>query len=286
MDLRDDRNEIERLYQRFLLRHRAPVLGAPSDPELDMAYRRAVRLLGAEIEWTRYQHFELRLRLALHFAPQAAIAFDPRSPLSRRVLIRDYLVSAHGRSLAEAEDLSTHVARILNAFDEKRRSVREYYPELVSRQKGRCAHCNVRLLSATGNLPNPSPHSLRTEDEYKPLYLAPYELLAPEVDHIEPISRLGRNDPDNLQVLCRFCNEGKGDLLGLDLRKEALLAGNAISEIPRRFRAEMHYYVLSRDCRTCIFCSDSGSHELTVRKINIDGGYIRSNLHTVCSKCL
>jgi 5-methylcytosine-specific restriction endonuclease McrA len=31
-----------------------------------------------------------------------------------------------------------------------------------------------------------------------------------EIDHIRPVSRGGTNDPDNLQVLCRDCNAGKG----------------------------------------------------------------------------
>jgi rubredoxin len=31
-----------------------------------------------------------------------------------------------------------------------------------------------------------------------------------EIDHIHPVSRGGTNEPDNLQVLCRDCNAGKG----------------------------------------------------------------------------
>jgi rubredoxin len=31
-----------------------------------------------------------------------------------------------------------------------------------------------------------------------------------EIDHIHPVAKGGTNEPDNLQVLCRDCNAGKG----------------------------------------------------------------------------
>jgi 5-methylcytosine-specific restriction endonuclease McrA len=51
--------------------------------------------------------------------------------------------------------------------------------EIVGKQKGRCAGCGKRL-----------------GDKY-------------EVDHIQPLSRGGSNDPSNLQALCTPCNRHK-----------------------------------------------------------------------------
>lgn len=51
-------------------------------------------------------------------------------------------------------------------------------------QKGKCACCNSQLIqSGTGKY---------------------------HVDHIFPIAKGGRNDPDNLQILCPRCNLSKG----------------------------------------------------------------------------
>ena len=279
-----ERDEIDRLYQRLLLREEAPTRVA--DEELEVAYRRARVALAADLEWTHHQHFELRLRMALHLAPRAAIAFNPAAPQSRRRLIEDYLIRQHGRSPADASDLARHIARVLNAWDENREIVSLHVDELYIAQSGRCAHCRVSVLNRSGSLPKPTPASLRHHDVFKPLHLAPEELLSPEVDHIEPVSRLGRNMVANLQLLCRFCNGGKGDRLGVDIRREAQYAGAPIASIPPRLRAELHYYTLARDERACRYCDDRSRSELTIRLINDSGGYIRSNLHTVCVECI
>lgn len=52
----------------------------------------------------------------------------------------------------------------------------------------RCPYCQVELDYNQGR----QPHSA-------------------EVDHIVPHANGGRNDPENLQVLCRRCNQSKGN---------------------------------------------------------------------------
>ena len=37
-----------------------------------------------------------------------------------------------------------------------------------------------------------------------------------EVDHILPLSRRGRHDEDNMQILCRHCNRTKKNLIDYD----------------------------------------------------------------------
>ena len=51
---------------------------------------------------------------------------------------------------------------------------------LYQRQRGKCFNCNARLASGY------------------------------HVDHIQPLSRGGTDDPVNLQLLCPFCNMSKG----------------------------------------------------------------------------
>jgi hypothetical protein len=122
-------------------------------------------------------------------------------------------------------------------------------------------------------------------DEFKPYHHALEELIKPEVDHIEAISCLGTNELINLQALCRLCNEGKGDGLGIDIRHEVRWSGVPVDQVDRSHRARVLYHVILRDNRCCRLCRDERK-ELTVRKVRDDGAYARSNLLTVCVDCV
>lgn len=254
------------------------------DPDLDHAFARARRILSSGIEERDTALFELRLRLAMHLCPAEAIAYDRRKPIARKELVKRYIIERHGRTEQESEELARDVVRVLRAWEEERQSVHDRLEELWIRQEKKCAHCNVRLYLSTSEAEANPPESQLCQDVYKPYHLAPVELRAPEVDHIEPVTRLGDNRVENLQVLCRLCNAGKGDRLGVDVRTEAAHAGSAVGDVPRHLRLQMLYYVIARSNRECINCGPTKT-ELTIRKVNPTGGFLRSNLYVACVKC-
>ena len=278
------RLEIELLFQRLLLGEPPSAFGR-ADTDLEHAFARARRILKSDVEEADLLHFELRLRLALHLAPVDAIKYNPRRAESRSQLISDFLQARHGRTPTEAGLLAVDVARVLWSWDEKRSTVTGYLHELLAAQGSRCANCKVEVsVNPDIQVARRPPKTLVSQDAFKPYYLSPVELLSPEVDHIEPVSRLGLNSKENLQVLCRLCNFGKGDRLGVNTRAEATASGDRVDQIPRMLRASMIYYVITRDGRKCSLCG-SDSAELTVRKVYPEGGFLRSNLYAVCVEC-
>lgn len=279
----DVRREIDWLFQRLLLTSPSPEASRSVDNDMEDAYRRVVRVLKADGE-TYDHHFELKLRLALHLAPASAISFNPSSTSSRNRLVRRFLEDNFGPS-AEADSMSRAVAGVLNSWDSQRQAVHDSAGQLLKRQNGRCAHCHVQVTSSPGVLPNTTPVTVERKDEYKPLFESPEELLQAEVDHIEPVSRLGGNHFTNLQILCRYCNRGKGDRLGLDTRSEAKHAGAQVQDIPRAHKARVLYYVVARQERKCQQCGDA-KFELSIRKTNQNGGFLRSNIFASCVRCL
>lgn len=271
----DLRETIEVLFQSLLLGD-VSVFGPPQNHEYEYAFQRAADLLGTRDEDVYSRRFELRLRLAMHLSPASALSYNSTNPTPRYRLIKDYLVGAFGRSPELAERLGRDIAALLTAWDERRKAVLQFQQLLLKRQDNRCLHCRVRFAGR--------PLTLVNRDDFKPYHLAEEELLRPEVDHIEAISALGTNDMKNLQALCRLCNAGKWDGLGIDLREEVHYSGKEVQDVDRFHRMRMFYFVVSRDRGACRSCADSQS-ELTIRKVRSSGTYARSNLVTICVDC-
>jgi 5-methylcytosine-specific restriction endonuclease McrA len=241
------------------------------------AFSRASAMLRAEEDEEIRRRFELRLRLALHLSPREAIAYNRSNPVPRWRLVREHLVATFGRTAEQSEALAREIAVILDNWDRQRMDVGRHREFLLRRDGPQCAMCRMRFF-------DPQAITLLARDEYKPYYTSPEELMSVEVDHIEAISTLGTNFVDNLQLLCRLCNAGKSDGLGVEARMEARHAGSAIADIPVTHRARMLYYVIERDRRTCSQCGSS-ANELTVRPLVLSGGYVRSNLQAICIYC-
>jgi hypothetical protein len=240
------------------------------------AFSRAASVLRADLDAAARHRFETRLRLALHLTPVMAVNYQRSNPSPRWRLILEYLVTSFGRNRAECEPLAREIATLLDNWDRRRDEVTGHRAFLIHRDGPFCRNCRLQFGT--------EPESLSSKDPYKPYFESPEELLSAEVDHREAISGLGTNVVGNLQLLCRLCNFGKGDGLGVDVRREARHAGTPIAEVPIAHRAAMLYSVIDRDGR-CALCEGVLS-ELTVRPIITKGAYVRSNLSAVCFDCL
>jgi 5-methylcytosine-specific restriction endonuclease McrA len=242
----------------------------------EFAYQHAERLLRLRDDERMRRRFETRLRLAMHLAPADAIAYDPTNPVPRWKLVQNHVATVFERSTQAVETVARDVATVLDNWDRDRGEATRFVAYLTRRDGPFCGNCRMKfgVLSVAE----------QKRDVYKPYHESPEELTSSEVDHVEPVSGLGTDALENLQLLCRLCNGGKGDGLGIEARMEARHAGTQVELVPRSHRARILYYVIERDGRDCSVCG-SVERELTVRPIVPGGAYVRSNLHAVCVGC-
>jgi 5-methylcytosine-specific restriction endonuclease McrA len=274
MTLPELRADLYTLLERFVLGDRRAIANAPTHSDVAYSVEHALELLDAHSEHMFETLYELRIRIALHYAPTSAISYDRRNTKPRHRIIREHIQNSTRRSGALVEQLARDVAKVLDEWDKSRERVTGYLEALLARQCCRCGNCGVVLA--------PTPRSIVGDDPFKPYYESPDELLAAEVDHIEPISGFGTNRTDNLQALCRLCNQGKGDGLGLDIREEIRHAAVPLLSIPRAHRIRMFAAVIARQRSN--FVSDlqfAPPVELTIRKRSEEGGFVRSNLSVI-----
>lgn len=268
-------NDIDVLLQRLVLGNNNLFDGGTLNDDKQYALLRVSRFLKSNVESTDPQKLEFRLRLAAHLSPIEAIDFNSSSTSTRWELIYDFLSKEFGKVGEIIEELSRDVASVLDSWQSSRKKVSSYAHKLLLKQNNLCAHCHLDFSINKAGL----------TDEFKPYHLSLPELMKPEVDHIDPVSCLGDNAEDNLQVLCRICNAGKGDGMGFDVRRELDHAAKEVSHIKEIHRFRMLFYVIQRDMNECQKCH-SKSNELTIRKIFERGGFLRSNFISVCYECL
>jgi hypothetical protein len=218
-----------------------------------------------------------RLRIALQLAPVEAIAYTNSNPVARWKLIQKHLAARYDGTAAElVTQLARRIAVTLADWQEPRGSTLTYRHSVWIKADGKCCSCHYDFEAKS------SP-ALSSLDPFKPYYSSPEELTADEIDHIVAISGVGTNDVDNLQLLCRWCNFGKGDGLGVDIRKEAEYAARSLELIPRGHTAAMFYMTLADGEFKCENCRAEA--ELTIRFRDRRHGFLLSNLFPTCYLC-
>lgn len=108
-------------------------------------------------------------------------------------------------------------------------------------------------------------------------------------DHIIPIAMGGRDNFENIQLVCENCNQGKSDTTNF-----ASLCAWKISNLTLREGPELtltlRYAALSRDGYKCTICSKTSleTRLYVVRKVDkqFGGQIVYDNLTTACESCL
>lgn len=220
-----------------------------------------------------------RLRVALHLAPRQAIDYASSNPMARWKIVHTHLLSNYPSTSTELlAQLARRVAETLADWQQPRGATVSHRRAVWAKSGGICSACRYDFVAK-------SSRALAALDPYKPYFLSPQELTAEEVDHVVAISGVGTNDISNLQLLCRWCNFGKSDGLGVDVRKEAEYAALPLSDIPRAHIASMFYMTLAGSAFLCDRCDDNTRRELTVRPLDDRRGFILSNLICICYEC-
>ena len=233
------------------------------------------------------KQFSAKLRLALHFAPRKAIDFDPSSSDSRTRLIEEYIEESFPSGDYSKTELARSVAVVLDSWDKSRKSgVRNHLDSLLRLQSYKCNHCHLEFNNQKRIKLEEKQINKPEEDHYKPYNdgQGVTELMSPQVDHKEAVSRFGSNKSKNLQVLCALCNSGKGDGSLVNPVNEFRYASMQIDQVPTAHRRKMFFNRIRIDDSKCSKCN-SREKELTVRLKRSSGGYVLSNLQSICLDC-
>jgi 5-methylcytosine-specific restriction endonuclease McrA len=291
----DNIEKIHTFAERLLLGENTNLTSNNFLNELDYAVDHVHDVLKSKDEYIEYYKFELRLRLAMHFTPLEALNYDPENEFTRQELIIDHIVKYFERSIENATALAQTIIKILDKWELDRQSVTKYRDQLLQLQNYKCNHCKVSFLGDIQSGKNKyKSFTVFPHDKYKPYKVNKsgttdkIEYMTPEVDHIKPVSALGDNNLQNLQVLCKLCNRAKSNILNVKTLNEIKYAGDSIEEIfntkPSHIQ-KMLYFVISRSNGKCDKCK-SDDKELTMRKIKDNAPFIRSNLQALCKDCL
>ena len=220
------------------------------------------------------QHFGipmLRHLVAIQLAPREAIAYATSNPVPRWKLIGQYLQEQFTIGTMECERVARIVAYTLDTADTERGQL-----ELSVDSAMDCAICHLSFLQ--------TPESVNLRDSLKPIWRAPVELTRPEVDHIIPVSSLGSDEFENLQVICRACNMAKGSGLTIDPSAEIAWSAADSDSIPRIHLFRILQWLIQYGGNGCSSCGKSDS-ELTMVRKHVNSPIVRSALVVSCYGC-
>lgn len=210
--------------------------------------------------------------VATQLAPRAAIDYTAATPTARWRIVAEYLDERFAVHSEECEQIARLIAATLDAADARRRQEHVRATESVER----CAICRLSFRHESA--------SVQSRDPFKPIWLAEEELTRPELDHIVPISGLGRHTSSNFQVICRACNQAKGDGLELDPGAEIRYAGVPLADVPRIHLFRMLQWLIVAHGGECAVCG-SGDGELTMRPVHDDAPLARATMQLRCYEC-
>jgi 5-methylcytosine-specific restriction endonuclease McrA len=248
-------------------------LGDASDGD-GLIDRAAAEWIGEWLGLQPVEHFgreSLRHLVAVQLAPRDAVAYDLNNSIPRWRLVDDYLRQRLSVRDHDRREIARTVAVILDRGTAGRGGFL-----MSSEWATECAVCRLPFRTI--------PASVTTRDPFKPTWLAPTELCRPEVDHIVPVSGLGRHTHENVQIICRACNMAKGSGLVIDPDLEVRFAGSAVGNVPRVHLFRLLQWLIGRKSAVCGNCG-AREGELTFRLVHPHASLTRANLDLRCYAC-
>jgi 5-methylcytosine-specific restriction endonuclease McrA len=237
---------------------------------------------------------EILLRVAIHFTPQQALAKLQGNTISSNAyseekepyqMIITYVSNNFDLSEKESKRLGYRLGRIWKNWQAERDKStinigkNELKQRLSKRQKNRCKNCGAQFERSDNSV------LYTNNDGYKPVSEFTEQQYKKELDHVEPLSKFGSDEIDNLQLLCRFCNQGKKDDTGFSLDDRLEIASKDIIAVSASKRRTLFFEATASKTQ-CERCGKSvDSVEMTVRKQNENGCFASSNLEMVCVDC-